>query len=217
MKLPTSVKPKWNYIISIAIKRTIDYLISSILILLTLPLIIAIAVAIKLVSPGSVFFLQKRVGMRRKTIKFIKFRTMYVDAEERLQHYLALNPQRKREWQKYHRLQHDPRLIPYIGEFLRKTNLDELPNLFNVLLGDISLVGPRPLPSYEYTQLDRKFLKLRETVLPGITGLWQIRRGDIKDLIRWDSYYIENWSLITDFQIMLETIKVVLFAKKSRC
>ena len=73
------------------------------------------------------------------------------------------------------------------------------------------------MPSYEYTQLDRKFLKLRETVLPGITGLWQIRRGDIKDLIRWDSYYIENWSLITDFQIMLETIKVVLFAKKSRC
>jgi lipopolysaccharide/colanic/teichoic acid biosynthesis glycosyltransferase len=139
---------------------------------------------------------------------------MYVDAEERLKLYLATNPDKKAEWEKYFSLDKDPRVIPFIGNFLRKTSLDELPNLINVLRGDISLVGPRPLPLYHFKELSPEIQQLRQSVLPGITGLWQITRGDINNLMALDSYYIKNWSLSLDLRIILNTIFVVLLADK---
>ena len=199
---------------SVLLKRAIDYALSLVLLLILLPLMLIIAIAVKIASPGPIFFIQERVGLGGKTIKLIKFRTMYVDAEQRLEIYLANNPQRKAEWEKYYSLEKDPRVIPYIGNFLRKTSLDELPNLINVLRGDISLVGPRPLPVYHYTQLAPEVRRLRQTVLPGVTGLWQIKRGDLNDLISLDTHYVQNWSLTMDIQIILNTIFVVLLANK---
>jgi lipopolysaccharide/colanic/teichoic acid biosynthesis glycosyltransferase len=199
---------------NVFLKRIIDYTLSLALFLLFLPLIFLIGIAVKITNPGPIFFIQERVGLQGKIIKFVKFRTMYVDAEERLKLYLATNPDKKAEWEKYFSLDKDPRVIPFIGNFLRKTSLDELPNLINVLRGDISLVGPRPLPLYHFKELSPEIQQLRQSVLPGITGLWQITRGDINNLMALDSYYIKNWSLSLDLRIILNTIFVVLLADK---
>ena len=216
MVLQKKFSIKLSFFDKFIFKRLIDYLLSTIILLISLPLLIIIATAIKVVSPGSVLFRQKRIGIDGKTIEFIKFRTMCMDAEAKLEKYLVTNLTMKQEWERYYTLKNDPRLIPYLGKFLRKTSLDELPNLFNVLLGDISLVGPRPLPIYEHYQLERNFQVLRQTVMPGITGLWQIHRGDHQALTYWDSHYIKNWSLAMDLKILWDTIIRILIAKKDR-
>lgn len=200
--------------IGILFKRLADYLVGGFVLILTLPIMAIVAVLIAVISPGPVFFIQKRVGLNGKTINFMKFRTMHIDAEMRLQDYLAQNPDRKTEWERYYSLENDPRVIPYIGHLLRKTSLDELPNLFNVLAADISLVGPRPLPHYHQAQLDTEFQNIRQSVLPGMTGLWQVNRGDHRQLIRWDAFYIKNWSLLLDLKILWRTLSVVVFADK---
>lgn len=197
------------------LKKVIDYALCIPLFIFSLPIMCIVALAVKIVSPGSAFFIQERVGLNGQPIKIFKFRTMYTDADERLKAYLQENPEREAEWLQFFKLDNDPRVIPWIGTFLRKSSLDELPNLWNVLRGDISLVGPRPFPHYHLAEFDDEFQQLRQTVWPGITGLWQVKRGDTDVQIFLDTYYIRKWSIWMDLKILIHTIPVVLFAKKA--
>lgn len=197
------------------LKKTIDYGLAIPVFIFSLPIMCIVALAVKIVSPGPAFFIQERVGLNGQTIKVFKFRTMYTDADERLKAYLQENPEREMEWLQFFKLDKDPRVIPWIGPFLRKSSLDELPNLWNVIRGDLSLVGPRPFPQYHLAEFDCEFQQLRQTVWPGITGLWQVKRGDTDVQIFLDTYYIRNWSIWMDLKILILTIPVVLFAKKA--
>ncbi|MFB2767703.1 sugar transferase [Pelatocladus sp. BLCC-F211] len=194
------------------IKRCFDLTSSVLLLLLLSPIYLAIAILIKLDSPGPVFFQQNRVGLHGKIFKIWKFRTM-VNNAEKLQASLEKNNEIKDGV--LFKMKNDPR-ITQIGKFLRLYSLDELPQLFNVLVGEMSLVGPRPLPSRDVERFKTKHF-IRQEVLPGITGLWQVSgRSDIdnfEDGVKLDIHYIENWSLWLDLKILLETVKVV--AQKS--
>jgi Undecaprenyl-phosphate galactose phosphotransferase WbaP len=177
-----------------------------------LPLILFLALLIKLDSPGPVFFVQKRLGKDRSVFPCIKFRTMYVNGDEMLKEYFAKHPEREKEYREYRKLKEgDPR-ITKVGAFLRKTSLDELPQIFNVLKGDMSLIGPRPYMVEEWEQI-KDFAPTILLARPGITGLWQVSgRSNLQfeDRIRLDSWYVLNWSLWLDFIILLKTVKVVL-------
>jgi lipopolysaccharide/colanic/teichoic acid biosynthesis glycosyltransferase len=197
------------------LKKVIDYALCIPLFIFSLPIMCIVALAVKIVSPGPTLFIQERIGLNGQLIKVIKFRTMYTDADERLKTYLQKNPEREAEWLQFFKLDNDPRVIPWIGTFLRKSSLDELPNLWNVLRRDLSLVGPRPFPHYHLAEFDHEFQQLRQTVWPGITGLWQVKRGDTDVQIFLDTYYIRNWSIWMDLKILIYTIPVVLFAKKA--
>ena len=197
------------------LKKVIDYALCIPLFIFSLPIMCIVALAVKIVSPGPTLFIQERIGLNGQPIKVIKFRTMYTDTDERLKTYLQENPEREAEWLQFFKLDNDPRVIPWIGTFLRKSSLDELPNLWNVLRGDLSLVGPRPFPHYHLAEFDHEFQQLRQTVWPGITGLWQVKRGDTDVQIFLDTYYIRNWSIWMELKILIHTIPVVLFAKKA--
>jgi len=194
------------------IKRIFDIIGSIFLTPILLPIILIIGIIIKLDSKGPVFFIQKRFGQRNKIFNCVKFRTMYIDGDKILYEYLENNPKAKNEWEKYRKLKdYDPR-ITRIGKFLRKTSLDELPQIFNVIMGDMSFVGPRPyIPSEEeYMGEYKDYILLTK---PGITGLWQISgRNKLKfeDRLKLDVWYILNWSLWIDIVILIKTIKVVL-------
>lgn len=190
-------------------KRMLDVLISSLLLFFTLPLFLIIAAIIKLVSPGQVLFKQKRIGLDGRTFTMYKFRSMITNAEQLRAELEAFNMMNGPVF----KVKNDPR-VTKCGRFLRKTSLDELPQLWNVLRGEMSLVGPRPaIPSevtrYNHCQLER----LR--VLPGLTCLWQISgRSKIMDFDRWlrlDLEYVHNCSLGLDIKILLKTIPVVIF------
>jgi exopolysaccharide biosynthesis polyprenyl glycosylphosphotransferase len=191
------------------LKRCFDLVCSSILILVFSPIYLAIAILIKLDSPGSVFFRQNRVGLHGKTFKIWKFRTMVTNAEK-----LQATLEAKNEIKDgvLFKMKDDPR-ITQLGKFLRRYSLDELPQLFNVIVGEMSLVGPRPLPMRDVEKFQRKHF-IRQEVLPGITGLWQVSgRSNIEnfeDAVKLDIAYIEDWSLWLDLKILLQTIKVVL-------
>jgi exopolysaccharide biosynthesis polyprenyl glycosylphosphotransferase len=176
------------------------------------PLLVVIVIAIKLTSPGPVFFRQERMGLQGKVFQMWKFRTMVANAPA-LQ--VQLEAQNQTQDGIMFKLKNDPRIIP-IGSFLRRTSLDELPQLFNVLMGQMSIVGPRPLPLRDVERFE-SWHHIRHRVLPGITGLWQISgRSDIEDFndaARLDLYYIDNWSLNLDLDILIETIRMVLFGK----
>lgn len=191
------------------IKRSLDFCLAAIVILLLLPIYIAIAIAIKLDSPGTIFYRQTRIGLRGKPFKVWKFRTMRSDAEKLQRELEALNETKDGI---IFKIKNDPR-ITRVGAFLRRYSLDELPQLFNVLCGEMSLVGPRPLPTRDVDKFSEHHF-IRHEVLPGITGLWQVSgRSDILDfeqVIQLDVSYIENWSLWLDFEILLKTVKVVL-------
>ncbi len=201
-----------NSLINESIKRIFDITVSILLLPVVLPIIGIIAILIKLDSEGPVFFIQERLGKNGRKFRCIKFRTMYINNEEILDRYLRENPDKKEEWYRFKKLKsYDPR-VTRIGKFLRKTSLDELPQIFNVLKGDMSLVGPRPyLPKEEK---DMGYFK--NTILltkPGITGLWQVSgRNELEFKIRLilDERYVLNWSFWLDLLIMLKTVKVVL-------
>jgi Undecaprenyl-phosphate galactose phosphotransferase WbaP len=198
------------------IKRTIDFLLAAVIFVLILPVLAMTAIAIALVSPGPILFRQTREGYEGKPVTVFKFRTMHPDSEQRLKAYLRDHPEAAAEWQRYFKLKHDPRLIPAIGEFLRRYSIDELPQLWNVLRGDMSLVGPRPFPHYHLESFSEEFRILRRRVLPGITGLWQVTvrsEGDIMVQERLDSYYIRNWSLWLDIYILALTVRAVLIPR----
>lgn len=193
------------------LKRVFDLIACTTLSLLALPVFLGLALLLKLDSPGPVIFRQTRIGRGGKPFRVFKFRTMQADAEAILKSYLDSQPEEAREWAATQKLKHDPR-ITRMGRFLRKTSLDELPQVLNVFLGEMSLVGPRPIVQDEVVKYGDVFT-LYEQVLPGITGLWQISgRNDIsyEERIALDRYYITNWSIWFDWYILARTVPVVL-------
>jgi exopolysaccharide biosynthesis polyprenyl glycosylphosphotransferase len=188
-------------------KRTFDLLASATLLLLLSPVLIAVAIAVKLSSPGPVFFAQERVGIKGKLFKMLKFRSMVVDAEQRL---ADLQAQRDAGNSVMFKMKDDPRVTP-IGRVLRRYSLDELPQLINVLLGSMSLVGPRPPLPREVEAYDQH-VNRRFLVKPGVTGLWQVSgRSSLpwEETVRLDLYYVENWSLTGDIVILWRTLRAV--------
>ncbi len=196
----------WN----ILIKTVFEFILSVILIILLIPVFLVIAVAIRLDSRGPIFFTQERCGKRGKVIKVVKFRSMHPDADRRLEEYLCENPDAQKEWLQYKKLKSgDPR-VTRVGKFLRKYSLDELPQLLNVLTGDMSIVGPRPYIQEELEEV-RHDKSLLFRVRPGITGLWQTSGRSLvpfSERLNLDEYYIRNWSLWLDIIILIKTIKV---------
>ncbi|MGX7669140.1 sugar transferase [Plantactinospora sp. ZYX-F-223] len=190
-------------------KNLLDRLAAGLGLLLLIPLFVAIAIAIRISDPGPVFFRQPRVGHEGRTFRVWKFRTMYVDAEQRL---ASLVDQNETDGMLF-KIKQDPRVFP-AGRFLRASSLDELPQLINVLWGEMSLVGPRPLPADDGDFLGD--VRRRLLVRPGITGLWQVSgRSDLSwdEAVRLDLYYVDNWSLAYDLSILWRTVGVVLARK----
>jgi len=196
-------------------KALLDRIISAILLILLSPLFLLIWIAIKLESPGPAFFRQRRSGRHGDPFTMFKFRTMHSDAEMRKAELDALNEMKGPVF----KIKKDPR-VTRVGAFLRFTSLDELPQLINVFLGHMSLVGPRPLPTYETLAMTANAQRRRLSVTPGMTCLWQISgRNEVKDFADWvrlDLEYIDQWSLWLDFQILLRTIPAVLFGRGAR-
>jgi len=189
-------------------KQALDTTVATFGVLLFLPVFLMIAAAIKIASPGPALYSQTRVGHNGRTFRLWKFRTMRTDAEKVLQAHLDADPAARAEWQRFFKLRHDPRIIPGIGNFLRRSSLDELPQLFNILLGDMSLVGPRPFPAYHMDRFGSEFRRLRTTVKPGLTGFWQISArssGDVTVQETLDTYYIRNASIWFDLYIIAHT------------
>jgi undecaprenyl-phosphate galactose phosphotransferase len=196
-------------------KRSFDIFASLILMIPLLPLIGILTLLIRFDSRGPVFFSQKRVGFGGKQFKCFKFRSMYMDAESRLKTLLKKDKETLKEWKLTRKLKNDPR-ITRIGRFLRKTSLDELPQIFNVLKGDMSLVGPRPVPRDELEEQYRDFAEYYLLVRPGITGLWQSSgRSDLgyDKRISLDVWYVTNWNLWLDIIILMKTPRVVFERK----
>lgn len=187
-------------------KRMFDVIFSLIAIVLTLPLSIFIGFLIMSSSPGPIFYMHERIGLKGRRFMIYKFRTMHINSENLLVSVLK-NPQRKIEWQKNYKLKDDPR-VTKIGKFLRTTSLDELPQFINVLMGKMSLVGPRPISQKELRKYKNN-QNLLLSIKPGLTGLWQVSgRSDVSynERISLDIYYIENWSPFLDISILLRTI-----------
>lgn len=196
---------------SLALKRIIDVIGSASLILLLSPFLAAIAAWVKLDSPGPVLFRQKRLGKDFQEFEVLKFRTMVVNAEQRLQEILSKDLTAWEQYKKFHKLENDPR-ITRSGRWLRKFSLDELPQLWNVLRGDMSLVGPRAYMPSELEDMG-EYANIILRVRPGMTGWWQVQgrhRATFQQRLQMDEYYISNWSLWVDVFVLLKTIWVVL-------
>lgn len=208
LRLQPPLLSGWDY----RVKRLVDFVGAFFGLILLSPLFVGVAIAIKLTSPGSIFFCQERMGLHGKVFQLWKFRTMIRDAPAQQ---TALEQENLTKDGIMFKIKDDPRITP-LGRFLRRTSIDELPQLFNVLLGQMSLVGPRPLPLRDVARFD-PWHHIRHQVLPGITGLWQIAgRSEIEDFsnaARLDLYYIDNWSLNLDLDILLETVRIVLFSE----
>jgi exopolysaccharide biosynthesis polyprenyl glycosylphosphotransferase len=193
--------------IDYALKRAVDLSLSTVALIVLAPLLTAIALAVKLTSHGSVIYRSIRPGIAGRPFYCLKFRTMREEAE-RLQCELE---QLNEKSGALFKIRHDPRLTR-IGRFLRRFSVDELPQLVNVIRGEMSLVGPRPLPMRDFERLE-EWHKKRYLVLPGITGLWQVSGRselDFDDLVRLDFLYLERWSVLLDFWILLKTVPAVL-------
>lgn len=196
------------------IKRFLDYLICISAMPLVLPLGLALGLLIKLDSKGSPIYRQERIGKDGKPFMIYKFRTMVDNADELLAKYLRENPELAAEWEKNHKLKDDPRLTR-IGHFLRKTSLDELPQILNILQGDMTMVGPRPIVESEKAKYGR-FLDEYCEVRPGLTGLWQTSgRNDTtySQRVAYDHYYINHWTIWLDFWILGKTIPVAIIGR----
>jgi exopolysaccharide biosynthesis polyprenyl glycosylphosphotransferase len=189
------------------LKRSFDVVVSALVIVLGIPLWIVLALAIKLTSRGPVFYADERIGVGERRFRLLKLRTMVAGAASSQ---AALEPSNEASGALF-KIRDDPRVTP-VGRLLRRFSLDEVPNVINVLRGEMSLVGPRPLPVRDYARLE-PWHRRRSEVLPGMTGIWQIAgRSDLSfdDLVRLDFYYLENWSLWLDITILVKTIPAVL-------
>jgi len=192
----------------VVVKRVLDFIIAFAALMVLSPLLLLVAALIKLTSPGPIFFLQNRIGHNKRRFAICKFRTMVVAAEEKLKQLEHLNEVSGPVF----KIKNDPRITP-LGRFLRKTSIDELPQLFNVLKGDMSLVGPRPLPLRDYEGFSEDWHRRRFSVRPGITCLWQVNGRNAIAFDRWmelDMQYIDKWSLWLDLKILAKTIPAVL-------
>ncbi len=196
------------------IKRSFDLLVASLVGLCFLPLFLALTLCVRLSSEGPIFYGQRRLGRGHRFFTAWKFRSMVLNADEVLEAHLERDPALRAEWERDRKLKRDPR-VTAIGRLMRKTSLDELPQLWNVLAGEMSLVGPRPIVMAEVDRYGRRYQHYRR-VTPGITGLWQIsgrnnttyeRRTEI------DEYYVRNWSVAMDLYILYRTVKTVLFTE----
>jgi Undecaprenyl-phosphate galactose phosphotransferase WbaP len=193
------------------VKRALDILLVLIASPLLLLLTLAIAVAIRIGSPGPIFFSHRRIRRHGAFFTMWKFRTMCVNSAEVLEEHLAADPEARLEWQRFHKLRNDPRVTP-VGRFLRRTSLDELPQLWNVFTGSMSLVGPRPIVAAEVEKYGEYFADYC-LVKPGITGLWQIsgRSGvGYAERVQFDRKYARTWSLRGDVIILFKTLGCVL-------
>ncbi|MBM3319427.1 MAG: sugar transferase [Candidatus Eisenbacteria bacterium] len=208
--------------VSYFVKRLFDVVTAAILLVLLLPIFAMIALGIKILSPGPVFFRQTRAGQRGVPFEFYKFRTMRTDTDDRIHREYAndfisgreLKIEGEASEKPVYKMTRDPR-VTSIGVMLRKTSLDELPQLYNVLKGEMSLVGPRPPILYEL-QYYKEWHKRRLDAKPGLTGLWQVSgRSEVpfNEMVLLDLYYIDHWSLKLDFEILLRTIPVILFGR----
>ncbi len=194
--------------LSLFIKRVLDIAGSLILLISLAPLFLVVSLLIKRDSPGPVFFIQERVGLGKRRFRLYKFRTMVADAEKRMKEIEHLNEVSGPVF----KIKDDPR-ITRTGKFLRKTSIDELPQLINVLKGDMSLVGPRPLPVRDYNGFDQDWHRRRFSVRPGITCLWQVNGRSNVSFEKWmklDMEYIDKWSLLFDLRILAKTIPAVV-------
>ena len=197
------------------VKTAFDYILTLVGAVFISPLLVYIAYRIKKEDPGPVFFAHTRIGKDGKPFPCYKFRSMVVNSQEMLQKYLVKNPAAREEWERDFKLKDDPRVTP-IGKFLRSTSLDELPQIFNVLGGEMSWVGPRPVIQEELDKYYGETAKLYCTVKPGITGLWQVSgRSDIgyDERVALDATYIKYRSMWGDIVILWKTIGVVLMKK----
>jgi len=195
------------------LKTVMDRAIALPLFLASLPVMLLATVWIKLGSRGPAFYRQQREGVGGETLAVWKLRTMRVDGESLLEDWFRIHPEDREHWNLHFKLQRDPRILPVIGRLLRRTSLDELPQLWSVLNGKMSLVGPRPLPDYHLEQFPREFRTLRTRVLPGLTGLWQVSArsdGDLKVQEALDTYYIRNWSPWVELYIVARTVAAVV-------
>ena len=192
----------------VLLKRMLDIIVALFMLLLLAPLLLIVAALVKITSAGPVFFIQERVGLNKRRFRVYKFRTMVADAEEKQSEFEHLNEISGPVF----KIKNDPR-ITWIGRFLRKTSIDEAPQLLNVLEGDMSLVGPRPLPVRDYNGFNLDWHRRRFSIRPGITGLWQVNGRSSISFEKWiefDMEYIDNWSLLLDLKILFRTIPAVL-------
>jgi len=194
------------------LKRTGDLVLGTIALVVALPVLVLAVVAIELRSPGPPFFVQTRVGLGGRRIRVPKIRTMVPGAEEKLERAVESDPELRREWEATMKLREDPRLVRGVGRWLRRWSLDELPQLWSVIKGDMSLVGPRPFPDYHLERFEPSFCELRQRVRPGITGLWQVNvrsAGTLERQVAFDTYYIRNWSVWLDLYLLARTVRAV--------
>ena len=198
------------------LKRPCDIIFSLLLLICTSPIFIIVVILIKVASPsGSVFYGHQRIGRNHQPFTCWKFRTMLPDADKKLAEYLETNPAMKEEFERDFKLKKDPRILPVLGHFLRFTSLDELPQIFNVLRGDMSMIGPRPITQAELPRYG-EYVDTLLSVRPGITGLWQVSgRNDVSydKRVELDMYYITHINFFFDLQIVLKTILVILLHK----
>ncbi|MCX6626693.1 MAG: sugar transferase [Candidatus Solibacter sp.] len=196
------------------LKRILDVMVAALLLILALPLAAAIALASVLEKRGPVFFAQTRIGKGRRRFRLWKFRSMVVDADAMLARHLEAHPDNLAEWREMHKLKDDPR-VTRVGRLLRRCRLDELPQLINVLRGEMSMVGPRPIVEEEITKYGPVF-SLYVQVLPGLTGLWQVSghtNTSYRERTELDMRYMRSRTIWMDLVILLKTVRVVLFGR----
>lgn len=197
-------------------KRVFDLIVAVPVLLFFLPLLVITALLVRLSSPGPVLYVQQRIGFRGERFGCLKFRSMVLDADDVLERLLESSPEARAEWNAGQKLRNDPRVTP-IGRFLRMSSLDELPQLINVVRGEMSLVGPRPIIDNEVPRYGADF-SYYKNARPGITGLWQVSGrsdSDYKRRVALDVAYVTEWSLAADIRILFRTVGVVLSARGS--
>ncbi len=208
LSIARNLTKRWN----IFLKSIFEFIVGFFSAVLLLPLFLFIGILIKRSSPGPMFYIQDRLGLKGKIFKCYKFRSMYLDAEERLRDYLQKNPAAAEEWEKFRKLKNNDPRVTRIGRIIRRLSLDELPNFINFFKREMNLVGPRPYMPEE-KELIGESCHIISTVKPGITGLWQVRGRNIlsfRDRVLLDEYYVRNWSLWLDIVILLKTAKVLI-------
>lgn len=211
---PRYIGPYVPHIAARRVKRVIDLVLSVLAVIILSPLLLTIAILIKLDSPGPVFFRHRRLGRNMREFYLLKFRTMHRDADQRLERILASNPQLAQEFRATFKLRNDPR-VTRLGRFLRRFSIDELPQFFNIIANEMSLVGPRPIVEKE-VEYYRNYSLLLFRVPPGATGLWQVSgrsETSYEERVKLDTRYVEEWSLWNDLKILLRTVPAVLLRR----